>query len=137
MPLARPGDGIPQSNFAISKQVHGETSARHRNVKLCFVRLPEGPNRYADNDLVESLGLAGVTGHGYSLIEVKTGAVANNLAIVEYDLVLINANDGSQLVVEEFVAAVFDVFRETDPVADCQSDLLPLEHAKLPRLIKR
>jgi hypothetical protein len=32
--------------------------------------------------------------------------------------------------------AVFDVFRESDAVADRQSDLLPLEHTELPGLVK-
>jgi hypothetical protein len=60
--------------------------ARYRNVKLCFVRLAERPNRHADNDPVDSLGLAGVTRDSYSLVEMKTAAVASNLAFVEYDL---------------------------------------------------
>ena len=36
-----------------------------------------------------------MTGHSSSLIEMKTGAVANNLALVEYDLALINASASS------------------------------------------
>jgi hypothetical protein len=75
--------------------MHGPLRARHRDVKLCFVRLAKRPNRHADNDLVDSLGLAGVTGHSYSLIEMKTGAVANKLAFIEYDLAIINADYGS------------------------------------------
>ena len=31
---------------------------------------------------------------------------------------------------------MFDVFRESDPVADCQRDLLPLEHTELPCLVE-
>jgi hypothetical protein len=31
---------------------------------------------------------------------------------------------------------VFDVFRESDPVADCQRDLLSLEHTELPYLVE-
>ncbi len=74
--------------------------------------------RHADNDLVDSLGLAGVTGNNYSLVEMKSGAIANNLALNEYDVALVNADHGPQLVVEELVPAVFGVFRESDPVAD-------------------
>ena len=88
---------------------------RHRDVKLCFVRLAERPNPYADNDLVDSLGLAG---DSYCQIEMEGGAVSNNLALVEYDLAIINGDHGPELVIEELVPAVFDVFRESDPVAD-------------------
>jgi hypothetical protein len=56
---------------------------------LCFVRLAKRPNRYADDDLVDSLRLAGVTGHSYSLVDMQSGAVANDLAFVEYDFGLI------------------------------------------------
>jgi hypothetical protein len=59
-----------------------------------------------------------VTGDNYSLIEMKTGAVANNLAFIDYDLTLVNADDGPELVVEEFVPSVFDVFRKSDSVAN-------------------
>ena len=31
---------------------------------------------------------------------------------------------------------MFDVFRESDPVADCQRDLLSLEHTELPCLVE-
>ena len=103
---------------------------------MCLIRLAERPNRHADNDLVDSLGLAGVTGDSYSLIEMKTGAVANNLAFTKYDLALINADHGPQLVVEELLPAMFDVFRESDPVADCQRDLLSLSHTELSRLVE-
>jgi hypothetical protein len=85
---------------------------------LCFVRLAKRPNRHADYDLVDSLGLAGLTGDSYSLIDMQGGAIANNLARVEYDLAFINAEHCPQFVVEELVPAVFDVFREPDPVAD-------------------
>jgi len=40
---------------------------------MCFVRLGKRPNRSADNDLVDSLGLACVTGDSYSLIEMQSG----------------------------------------------------------------
>ena len=135
-PLARSGDGIPQSNLAISKDMHGPPRARHRDIKLRLVRLAERPNRHADNDLVDGLRLAGVTGDSYSLIEMQSGAVENNLALVEYDLALINVDHGSELVVEKLVSATFDVFRESDPVADCQRDLLSLEHTELPCLVE-
>src|ERR1700738_5659783 len=36
-PLARSGDGIPQSCFAVSKDMHRETSPRHGDVKFGFV----------------------------------------------------------------------------------------------------
>jgi hypothetical protein len=44
--------------------------------------------------LVDSLRLAGVTGNSYSLIEMKSRAVAKNLALVEYNLVLENSAKG-------------------------------------------
>jgi hypothetical protein len=44
--------------------------------------------------LVDSLRVAGVTGNSYSLIEMKSRAVAKNLALVEYNLVLENSAKG-------------------------------------------
>ena len=85
---------------------------------MCFVRLAKRPNRHADNDLVDSLGLAGVTGDSYSLVEMQSGPIANNLAFIEYDLAIINADHGPELVIEELLSVTFDVFRESDPVAD-------------------
>jgi hypothetical protein len=55
---------------------------------------------------------------------------------VEYDLALINADHSSQLVVEKLMPMVLDVLCESDPVADCQHDLLSLEHAELSRLVE-
>ena len=134
-PLAWPGDGIPQSNLAVSKDMHRPPRPRHRDIKLCLVRLAERPNRHAGNDLVDSLGLASVTGDSYSLVEMQSGASANNHAFVEYDLAIINADHGPELVIEELLTAVFDVFRESDPVADSQRDLLSLEHTEFPCLV--
>jgi Transposase IS66 family len=71
-----------------------------------------------------------------SLVEMQIGPIANNLAFIEYDLAIINADHGPELVVEELLPAVFDVFRESDPVADCDADLLWLEHTELPCLVK-
>jgi hypothetical protein len=51
--------------------------------------------------------------------------------LFEYDLALINADHGPKLVVQELLPAMFDVFRESDPVAQRERDLLLLEHAKL------
>ena len=99
-------------------------------------RLAERPNRRAGNDLVDSLRLAGVTGDSYSLVEMQSGPIANNLAFIEYDLAIINADHGPKLVIEELLPAVFDVFRESDPVADCQRDLLSLEHTELSCLVE-
>jgi hypothetical protein len=81
-PLARSGDGLPQSYLAISKDVHRPPRARHRDIKLCLVRLAERPNRHAGNDLVDSLRLAGVTGDSYSLVEMQSGPIADNLALI-------------------------------------------------------
>ena len=67
---------------------------------------------------------------------MQSGPIANNLAFIEYNLAIINADHGPELVIEELLPAVFDVFRESDPVADCQRDLLSLEHTELPRLVK-
>jgi hypothetical protein len=58
------------------------------------------------------LRLAGVTGDSYSLVEMQGGPSANNLAFIEYDLVSINADHGPDLVIEELLPAVFDVFRD-------------------------
>jgi hypothetical protein len=63
------------SYLAISKDMHGPPHARHRDIKLCLVRLAERPNRHAGNDLVDSLRLAGMTGDGYSLVEMKSDAM--------------------------------------------------------------
>jgi hypothetical protein len=70
------------------------------------------------------------------LVTGVNGAVANSLALVEYDCALINAEHVSQLVVRELSAALFDIFSEPDPVADRERDLVPLEHAKLVRLVE-
>jgi hypothetical protein len=77
-----------------------------------------------------------VTGDSYSLVEMQSGPIANNLAFIEYDLALINADHGSELVIEDLLPAVFDVFRESDAVADCQRDLLSLEHTEFPCLVE-
>jgi hypothetical protein len=98
---------------------------------LCFVRLAKRPNWYADDHLVDSLRLAGVTGDSDSLVEMQSGPSANNLAFIEYDLAVVNANHGSELVIEELLPAVRDVFCESDSVADCQRDLVSLEHTEL------
>ena len=116
--------------------MHGPPRARHRDIKLCFVRLAKRSNRHAGDDLVDSLRLAGVTGDSYSLVQMQSGPIANNLAFIEYDLAIINADHGPELVIEKLVPAVFDVFRESDPVANCQRDLLSLEHAELPCLVE-
>jgi hypothetical protein len=135
-PFAPSGDGIPQSYLAIGKNMHGPLRARHRDVKLCLVRLAERPNRHASNDLVDSLRLAGVTGDSYSLVEMQSGPSANNLAFIEYDLAIINDDYGSELVIEELLPAVLDIFRESDPVADSKRDLVSLEHTELPCLVE-
>jgi len=57
-----------------------------------------------------SLGLPSVTGDSYPLVEMQGGPSANNLAFIEYDLVIINADHGPDLVIEELLPAVFDVF---------------------------
>jgi hypothetical protein len=86
--------------------------------------------------LVDSFRLAGVTGDSYSLVEMQGGPSANYLAFVEYDPVIINADHGPELVIEELLPVVFDVFRESDPVADGQRDLLSLEHAEFSCLVE-
>src|SRR5271165_2303086 len=116
--------------------MHGPPRARHRDIKLCFVRLAKRANRHTDNDLGDSFRLTGVTGDSYSLVEMQGGPSANNLAFIKYDLAIINADHGPELVFEELLPAVFDVFRESDPVADGQSDLLSLEHTELPCLVE-
>jgi hypothetical protein len=78
-----------------------------------------------------------MTGDSDSLVDMQGLAVANNLAFVEYDLPFIDSDQGPHLVVEELLPAVFDVFREPDTVTDRERDLLPLENAELPRLVKR
>jgi hypothetical protein len=78
---------------------------------LTFVCLAKRPNRHADYDLVDSLGLAGVTGDSYSLIDMQGGAIANNLARVEYDLALINADYSPQFVVEELKESKIALWR--------------------------
>jgi hypothetical protein len=116
--------------------MHGETSPRHRDVTLCFIRLVERPNLDADNDLVDSLGLAGVTVDNYSLIEMQSGPMANNLAAVEYDLALVNADHVRSSLLRNLCPRVFDVFRESDPVAHGQRDLLPLGDTEFPCLVE-
>src|SRR5271165_178013 len=109
---------------------------RQRHLKSCLVLLAERPNRNAGNDVVDSLRLAGVTGDSYSLVEMQSGAIANNLASIEYDVAIINAEHGPQLVIEELLPVVSDVFRESDPVADSKRGLLSLEHTELPCLVE-
>src|SRR6202012_120100 len=97
------GDGIPQSYLTISKDMHSPPRTRHRDIKLCLVRLAERPNRHAGNDLIDSLRLAGMPGDSYSLVQMQSGPSANNLAFIEYDLAIINADHGSDLVIEELL----------------------------------
>jgi hypothetical protein len=47
---------------------------------------------------------------------MQSGPIANSLAFIEYDLAIINTDYGPELVVNELLPAVFDVFRESDPV---------------------
>ena len=103
---------------------------------MCFVRLAKRPDRHVDDDLVDGLGLTRVTGHSYSLVEMQSGPIANNLSFIEYDLPIINADHGPELVIEELLPAVFEVFRESDPVADSQRDLLSLEHTEFSCLVE-
>jgi hypothetical protein len=70
-----------------------------------------GHRSFATMALVDSLRLAGVTGDSYSLVEMQSGSIANNVAFIEYDLAITNAGDGPKLVNEELLPAVFDVFR--------------------------
>jgi hypothetical protein len=63
-----------------------------------------------NNDLVDILRLARVTGDSNSLVDMQSGAVANDLAFVEYDLSLVNADHSPQLVVQGLLPAVFNVF---------------------------
>src|ERR1700738_2252894 len=67
---------------------------------------------------------------------MQSGPIANNLAFIEYDLAFINADHGPELVIEKLLPAVFDVFRQSDPVADSQRDLLSLEHTKFSCLVE-
>jgi hypothetical protein len=77
-----------------------------------------------------------VTGDSYSLVEMQSGPSANNFAFIEYDLAVINSDHGPELVIGELLPAVFHVFRESDPVADCQRDVLSLEHTELLCLVE-
>jgi hypothetical protein len=136
-PLARPANGISQNGLAISKDMHVPSRARHKDIKLSFVRLAERPNGHTGNDLIDSLRLADVIGDGYSLVEMQSGPIANNLPVIEFDLAFIDADHPPELVIEELLPAVFDVFRESDPVADCQRDLLSLKYIELLCLAER
>ena len=55
---------------------------------MCFVRLAKRLNRHADDNLIDSLGLACVTGNSYSLVDMQSDAIANNLALVNLILPL-------------------------------------------------
>src|ERR1700720_1622258 len=67
---------------------------------------------------------------------MQSGPLANKLAFIEYDLAFINADHGPELVIDELLPAVFDVFGESDPVADCQRDLLSLEQTEFSCLVE-
>jgi hypothetical protein len=47
---------------------------------------------------------------------MQSGHIANSLAFIDYDFAIINTDHGPELVVNELLPAVFDVFRESDPV---------------------
>ena len=83
--------------------MHSPPRTRHRDIKLCLVRLAERPNRHAGNDLVDSLRLTGVTGDSYSMVEMESGSIANKFAFVEYDLAIINADHRPKLAIEELL----------------------------------
>ena len=78
-----------------------------------------------------------LTGDRYSLVERETRPIANNLAFIEYDLVIANVDHGPELVIEELLTVVFDVFRESDPIADSDADILSLEHTEFSCLVER
>ena len=82
--------------------MHGPPSARHRDIKLCFVSQAERPNRRAGNDLVDSLRLAGMTGDSHCLVEMQSGPISNNLAFIENDLAPSHADCGPELVIRNF-----------------------------------
>src|SRR5260370_27513240 len=69
------------------------------------------------------------------MIGGKRGGVGNNLGFVEYNFFIINTDHWPQLVVEELLGAMFDVFREADPFADRGGDFLPVEPAELSCLV--
>ena len=97
--------------------MHSPPCARHRDIKLCLVRLAERPNRNAGNHLVDSLRLAGMTGDSYSLVEMQ-GPSANNLAVFELILPSSMLTTVRSSLLRNFSPAVLDVFRESDPIAD-------------------
>ena len=61
---------------------------------------------------------------------MQSGPRANDLAFIQYDLDRSTLTMVRTLVLEELLIAVFDVFRESDSVADGQHDLLSLEHTE-------
>jgi hypothetical protein len=99
---------------------------------------PAGPRpKWADREGWEMNAVHVGAWNSYSLVEMQRGAIANNLAFIEYYLAMINADHGPELVIEELLPAVFDVFRESDPVADSQRDLLSLEQTEFSCLVER
>jgi len=67
---------------------------------------------------------------------MQSRAVAKDLAFVEHDLSVINADYSPQLVVEELLPTVFEIFREPDPIACRERNLLPLENAEFVSVVK-
>jgi hypothetical protein len=115
--------------------MHGPPRAGHRDINCASFAWLNARSGTLTMTWFDSLGLAGVTGDSHSLIEMKTGAVANNLAFIEYDLAIINADHGPELVIDELLPVVFDIFvnRIQSPIGN---DLLPLEHAENPCLFE-
>jgi hypothetical protein len=115
--------------------MHGPPRARHRDIKLCLVRLAKRANRHADNDLVHTLGLAGVTGDRYSLVEMKSGAIANDLALSNMILPSSMSITVRSSLLRNLCPRPLTFFvNRIGSLID--SDLLLLEHAELPCLVK-
>jgi hypothetical protein len=97
--------GLDQSFGAQSRRMRLAMGKRWATSKRCAKRRSPGPN----------------SGSGDSLIDMQSGAVANNLAFIEYDFDFVDADHGPELVIEELLPAVFNFFRESDPVAPIAS----------------
>jgi hypothetical protein len=115
--------------------MHGPLRARHRDIKLCLVRLAKRANRHADDDLVHTLALAGVTGDRYSLVEMKSGAIANDLALLNMILPSSMSITVRSSLLRNLCPRPLTFFvNRIGSLID--SDLLLLEHAELPCLVK-
>jgi hypothetical protein len=82
--------------------------------------------------LVDRFALGRVTGHANSLVDMKRSS-RNDFATFDGDSSLLDPGHRQQLVVAEPSARALKILTDSNPIAWCDFDLLPLVKVKLGR----